>query len=140
MGATTLKEACGDLEDRCPVQEDVGAATDSTTVEQDAGSAAGIWHIGVLHIWAGIPASASSGPLQLDLGDGVMRAIDGWSRCQTIMCPQEVKILGMVLDRALIAGEARTAVDDDLTVPPVPAARLRRQRGRAEPASLGVPG
>ena len=32
--------------------------------------------------------------------------------------PEEVKILGMVLDRALIAGEARTAVDDDLTVPP----------------------
>ena len=63
------------------------------------------------------PAFACSGPRPTWVTT-CLRAIDGWSRRQMITHPEEVKILGMVLDRALIAGEARTAVDDDLTVPP----------------------
>ncbi len=48
----------------------------------------------------------------------MIQAVDGWSRRQMITRPDEMQALGRVLDRALIAGEARTAVDDAVTVPP----------------------
>jgi hypothetical protein len=117
VGATTLKEAGRDWKTGARWSQTSVLPRIDLTVEQDAGSAAGIWHVGVRNTRAG-DTSIRVQRSAADLGDGVMRAIDGWSRRQTITRPEEVKILGMVLDRALIAGEARTAVDDDLTVPP----------------------
>jgi len=87
------------------------------TVEQDTGGAPGTWQISVRNsratgTCAPIPRTAA------DLGEGVLRAVDGWSRRQPIRRPDEVKVLGRVLDRALIAGEARTAVAEAVTMPP----------------------
>ena len=117
VGATSLKEAGRDWKTGARWSQTSVLPRIDLTVEQDAGSAAGTWHIGVKNTRAG-DTSIRVQRSAADLGDGVLRAIDGWSRRQMITHPEEVKILGMVLDRALIAGEARTAVDDDLTVPP----------------------
>jgi hypothetical protein len=87
------------------------------TVEQDATAAAGTWHVGVQDTRGG-NAGATVPRSTADLGDGVMRAVDGWSRRQMITRPEEVQALGRVLDRALLAGAARTAVDDAGTMPP----------------------
>jgi len=53
-----------------------------------------------------------------DLGNDVIRAVDGWSRHQLIR-QQDLRILGTVLDRALLPVEARTAVDEEVRVPPL---------------------
>ncbi len=54
-----------------------------------------------------------------DLGNDVIRAVDGWSRHQMIRQKEDLRILGSVLDRALLPVEAKTAVDEDLKVPPL---------------------
>lgn len=117
VGATTLKEAGRDWKTGARWSQTSVLPRIDLTIEQDAGSAVGTWHVGVRNTRAG-DTSVRVARSTADLGDGVMRAIDGWSRRRTITHPDEVKVLGRVLDRALIAGEARTAVDDDLTVPP----------------------
>jgi len=45
-----------------------------------------------------------------DLGDGVMRAVDSWSRRQTFKLQDEVDILGDVLRRAMLPEEAESAL------------------------------
>ena len=45
-----------------------------------------------------------------DLGDGVMRAVDSWSRRQTLKLKDEVQILGDVLRRAMLPEEAASAL------------------------------
>jgi hypothetical protein len=117
VGATSLKEAGRDWKTGARWSQTSVLPRIDLTVEQDPAGAAGTWQIGVRNTRAG-DTSTRVQRSAADLGDGVMRAIDGWSRRQTITRPEEVKILGMVLDRALIAGAARAAVDDDLTVPP----------------------
>jgi hypothetical protein len=117
VGATNLKEAGRDWKTGARWSQTSVLPRIDLTIEQDPAGAAGTWQIGVRNTRAGA-ASTRVQRSAADLGDGVMRAIDGWSRRQTITRPEEVKILGMVLDRALIAGAARTAVDDDLAVPP----------------------
>ncbi len=113
IGATTLKV----VSDRDPkgaryARKSAMPRID-LTVEQDAASAGG-WHIGVRSTQADIVISRSAA----DLGDGVLSAVDGWSRRQAITRDEEVKTLGEVLERALIPGEARTAVDYDRAAPP----------------------
>jgi hypothetical protein len=45
-----------------------------------------------------------------DLGDGVMRAVDSWSRRQTFKLQDEVEVLGDVLRRAMLPEEAESAL------------------------------
>jgi hypothetical protein len=117
VGATSLKQAGRDWKTGARWSQTSVLPRIDLVVEQDAAGAAGSWHIEVRNTRAagnGIRAERSAA----DLGAGVMRAVDGWSRRQMITRPEEVQILGRVLDLALLPGEARTAVTDDLTVPP----------------------
>jgi hypothetical protein len=87
------------------------------TVEQETGGALGSWQVSVKNT----RATGAGGPVPrtaADLGEGVLRAVDGWSRQQPIKLPDEVMVLGKVLDRALIADEARAAVAEAVTMPP----------------------
>ncbi len=52
-----------------------------------------------------------------DLGDGVMRAVDSWSRRQTIKLQDEVEVLGDVLHRAMIPATAGSTIAAALTTP-----------------------
>lgn len=52
-----------------------------------------------------------------DLGDGVMRAVDSWSRRQTLRLQDEVEILGDVLRRAMLPEEAVLALAGVLDTP-----------------------
>ena len=87
------------------------------TVEQNAGGAAGAWEVRVRNTRAAGPSKPVP-RTAADLGEGVLRAVDGWSRRQPIRGADEVEILGRVLDRALMAGAARTAVAEAVTMPP----------------------
>jgi Trypsin-like peptidase domain/CHAT domain len=49
-----------------------------------------------------------------DLGDGVMRAVDSWSRRQTLKLQDEVEILGDVLRRAMLPSGAASVLADAL--------------------------
>ena len=49
-----------------------------------------------------------------DLGDGVMRAVDSWSRRQTLKLQDEVEILGEMLRRAILPEGAVPALADAL--------------------------
>jgi Trypsin-like peptidase domain len=118
VGATNLKEAGRDWKTGARWSQTSVLPRIDLTVKQDADGAAGTWHIGVRNIRASGDTDTWVQRSAADLGDGVVRAVDGWSRRQMITRPEEVEILGRVLDRALLPGEARTAVDDDLTVPP----------------------
>jgi Trypsin-like peptidase domain len=117
VGATNLKEAGRDRRTGARWSQTSVLPRIDLTVEQDTAGGYGNWQIGVRNTRAAdagirVPRSAA------DLGGDVIRAVDGWSRRQLITDAEEVQILGRVLDRALLPGEARTAVDDDLTVPP----------------------
>lgn len=49
-----------------------------------------------------------------DLGNDVIRAVDGWSRHQSIRQQEDLRALGSVLDRALLPVEAKTVMDEAL--------------------------
>ncbi len=117
VGATNLKEAGRDRRTGARWSQTSVLPRIDLTIEQDTAVGYGNWQIGVQNTRAAsagirVPRSAA------DLGGDVIRAVDGWSRRQLITDAEEVRILGRVLDRALLPGEARSAVDDDLTVPP----------------------
>lgn len=117
VGATSLKEAGRDRKTGARWSQTSVLPRIDLTVEEDTAGGYGTWQIGVRNTRAAdadiqVPRSAA------DLGGDVIRAVDGWSRRQMITNAEEVEILGRVLDRALLPGAARTAVDDDLTVPP----------------------
>lgn len=117
VGATNLKEAGRDRRTGARWSQTSVLPRIDLTIEQDTAGGYGNWQIDVRNTRAAdagirVPRSAA------DLGGDVIRAVDGWSRRQLITDAEEVRILGRVLDRALLPGEARSAVDDDLTVPP----------------------
>jgi hypothetical protein len=85
------------------------------TVEQ-APRTPGKWQIGVTRARA---SEVRVSRKAADLGDGVIHAVDGWSRRRTFQRLDEVRILGDVLDRALIPDAARTAMKDEMTAPPL---------------------
>lgn len=87
-------------------------------VEQAEGGPLQDWQIGVRASRAGF-AEVRISCTAADLGDGVLRAVDGWSRRQVIRRQAEVRVLGEVLDRALLPAQARIAVDEDMTTPPL---------------------
>lgn len=76
----------------------------------------GQWQVGVTRARN---SEVRVGRRTADLGDGVIRAVDGWSRRRMFQHLEEVEILGEVLDRALIPDAARTAMKSDMTVPPL---------------------
>lgn len=117
VGAASLKEADRDWKTGARWRQTSVLPRIDLMVEQDSTGAAGAWHVEVRSARAGgqpvrVPRSAA------ELGEGVLRAVDGWSRRQAITTTEEARILGRVLDRALLPGAARTAVDDDLAMPP----------------------
>lgn len=83
-------------------------------IEQDETDTPGGWRISVGSNLAGQPVQHVQCTIS-DLGDGVMRAIDGWSRRQTIKLQDEVEVLGDVLHRAMLPKMALLAVQDALT-------------------------
>ena len=64
MGATSLKEAGRDWKTGARWSQTSVLPRIDLTVEQDAGSAAGTWHIGVRNTRAGDTSIACSGPRQ----------------------------------------------------------------------------
>ena len=118
VGATNLKEAGRDRKTGARWSQTSVLPRIDLTVEQDTAGGYGNWQIGVRNTRAAAGAGVRVPRSTADLGGDVIRAVDGWSRRQLITHAEEVQILGRVLDRALLPGEARSAVDDDLTVPP----------------------
>jgi len=86
-------------------------------VDQAAGGPLEKWQIGIRETRSGDPSPIPC--TTAELGDGVLRAVDGWSRRQMIRQDTEIEILGRVLDRALLPSEAQAAISNVLTTPPV---------------------
>ncbi|HTS98973.1 MAG TPA: serine protease [Streptosporangiaceae bacterium] len=80
----------------------------------------GGWEIGVRAVRDGdSPAEERIACSTAGLGNGVIRAVDGWSRRQMIRQEAEIRVLGQVLDHALLPDRARDTVDADLRSPPL---------------------
>jgi hypothetical protein len=78
-------------------------------VEQGEQDLWGTWRISVRSSPAGPTAERAVRQIS-DLGDGVMRAVDSWSRRQTISLQDEVDVLGDVLHRAMLPEIAVSAL------------------------------
>jgi hypothetical protein len=85
-------------------------------VEQGEADTWGDWRISVRSNPAGRPLQHVRCSIS-DLGDGVMRAVDSWSRRQTIKLQDEVDVLGDVLHRAMLPATAGSAIADALRKP-----------------------
>jgi hypothetical protein len=85
-------------------------------VEQGEADTWGDWRISVRSHPAGHPVQQVRCTIS-DLGDGVMRAVDSWSRRQTIKLQDEVEVLGDVLHRAMLPATAGSQIADALTTP-----------------------
>ncbi len=92
------------------------SAPDRVDLELEQGEAdtPGDWRISVSSNPAGQPVQHIQCKIS-DLGDGVMRAIDGWSRRQPLKLQDEVEVLGDVLHRAMLPKQAVEALRDALT-------------------------
>jgi Trypsin-like peptidase domain len=98
VGPTSLKHAGRDWKTGARWSQTSVLPRIDLMVEQDVADAAGNWHIVVRNTRAtggGTRVARSAA----ELGDGVMRAVDGWARRQMITRLEEVQILGRVLDR-----------------------------------------
>lgn len=63
-----------------------------------------------------------------DLKDGVLEALDHWSRRHTIVTADQVELLGIVLRRALLSEHLRQVLSDAESAFPPPLLRLRMDR------------
>jgi hypothetical protein len=102
---------------RAPTGARWGAAADLTRLdvelEQGPDDVWGKWQISVRPSLPGQTLHRFDCKIS-DLGDGVMRAVDGWSRRHTIKLQDEVDDLGDVLHQAMLPKEAREALADVL--------------------------
>ena len=135
LGGILLKNA-----GRAPTGVRWGAARDlrrlDLELEQGPDDVWGKWQISVRSSPPGQTLQRFEGKIS-DLGDGVMRAVDGWSRRQTIKLQDEVDDLGGVLHQAMLPKEAIEALADVLNTPDL-LFRVCVEGAQAQPVAVGI--